>query len=104
MKEYIEREATLAALGDEPEVWCENDPSEIQERNDWHYYRDTIEAVPKADVMPVRHGCWLKCSNGTPYCSVCGANERDTYKAVTRERKYCYSCGALMDGEENDHN
>ena len=94
---YISKESALAALGLEPEVWCENDPAEVQERNDWHYYRDAIEAVPELDIEPVKHGRWLKRSNGTPYCSVCGANERDTYDAVAHECRYCYSCGAKMD-------
>ena len=59
MAEYIERKAAIQALGDEPEAWYEHDPVEIQEQNDWDYYKHCIEAVPVANVAPVRHGRWI---------------------------------------------
>lgn len=97
MKEYIEREAVILALGDEPEVWCEHDPVEIQERNDWNYYKHCIEAVPAADVAPVRHGRWNDINptvlnlgvNWICRCSLCGCPQ--DYK-----HNYCPNCGALM--------
>ena len=61
---YITKEQALAALGLEPEVWCENDPAEIQERNDWYYYRDALEAVPELDVSPVIEAQWELSSAG----------------------------------------
>ena len=93
MKEYIEREAVEEFIQDGL-----NNPDK-----DKAFGHDAIEILAgihfmlAADVAPVRHGRWLKRSNGTPYCSVCGANERDTYEAVVRECRYCYSCGAKMD-------
>ena len=89
MGEYIEREAAIQALGDEPETWYEHDPVEIQEQNDWDYYKHCIEAIPVADVAPVRHGRWIDCSNGW-MCSMC---ERDSIY----DTSYCPHCGALMD-------
>ena len=61
-----------------------------------------IHYMPAADVAEVRHGRWLKRSDGTPYCSNCGANERDAYSSVVNECAFCYSCGARMDKEGFD--
>lgn len=109
MKEYIEREAAIAALGDEPEVWCERDPVEIQERNDWNYYKHCIEAVPAADVAPVRHGRWIEDERTYPgpglknnLCSVCGEIAGSWKEGLEPGRKwaYCPNCGAKMDKED----
>lgn len=65
---------------------------------------DGIEAIPAADVAPVRHvprkvwgideyyGEWLRCPN-------CG------YEDNTVNAKYCGGCGSKMDleGENNDN-
>ena len=59
-----------------------------------------VDKIPAAPVVEVRHGRWLKRSDGTPYCSNCGANERDTYSSVVNECAFCYSCGARMDKED----
>ena len=106
MKEYIEREAILTAFGHEPEVWCEHDPVEIQERNDWNYYKHCIEAVPAADVAPVRHGRWIhphwRNSVSAADCSECGAEAQHIeYRGVQKYYKNCPSCGARMDKEAN---
>ena len=111
MVEYIEREAVLIAFGNEPEVWCEHDPVEIQERNDWYYYRDIVEAIPAADVTPVRHGRWIgleydSYADGSPVydlweCSECGEEVRG--EDVPDTHPWCHACGALMDRKENEH-
>lgn len=62
-----------------------------------------MSTITPQDVAPMRHGIWLKLSDGSPYCSICGAVERDTYDAVTEECKYCYSCGSRMDGKDDKH-
>ena len=64
---------------------------------------DFNNAIPAADVVPVRRGCWKE----TPYidyddtfeCSVCGepwtliyGTPQDNYM------NYCPKCGAQMDG------
>ena len=59
-----------------------------------------VDKIPAAPVVEVRRGRWLKRSDGTPYCSNCGANERDTYSSVVNECAFCYSCGARMDKED----
>lgn len=105
MGEYIERDAAIQALGDEPEIWYEHDPVEIQEQNDWDYYKHCIEAVPVADVAPVRHGRWIDAESDDGctvwHCSKC------SYPIKTicgyPIYKYCPMCGALMDRKEDNH-
>ena len=109
MKEYIEREAAIQALGDEPEIWCERDPVEIQEQNDWNYYKHCIEAVPAADVVEVRHGRWIFTEYEFFTCSVCGESyyngaestaQAESYLNSGHTYKYCPNCGARMDKED----
>ena len=103
MKEYIEREAAIQALGDEPETWSEHDPVEIQEQNDWNYYKHCIEAVPAADVVEVRHGRWeMAPCNGVCdiRCSSCGYCPGIGFYSPN----YCPNCGARMDKEDEHEN
>lgn len=67
-----------------------------------------IENLPAADVAPVRHGRWIfdhMTGEWSYYsrCSECGHQEFFANDSVEKRHKYCYSCGALMDGKENDH-
>lgn len=98
-KEYISREAVSREIGSVP----------IRER----YYRkamDIVDTFPAADVVPVRHAYWVKrmehgvgrgYENHTPIwsCSDCG---RDYDPASCSIIKYCYICGAKMDGGADD--
>ena len=96
---YITKEQALAALGLEPEVWCENDPVEIQERNDWYYYRDAIEAVPEVEAELVIKSHWqlVDEKNGTGVCGNC--HRQDHIDPLAR---YCRYCGArLVEEGEN---
>lgn len=59
-----------------------------------------IEAMPAADVVPVRHGRWKAIIwNYTPYmeCSVCHAVTRSKF---VKRWKFCPNCGAKMEGAE----
>lgn len=69
-----------------------------------HKFNKTIEAEP------VRHGRWVV-KNGRIVCDQCGAlwsicPERSTQeehlKCVYETEKFCYTCGAKMD-KENDN-
>lgn len=59
-----------------------------------------IDDAPAADVAPVVHGRWVdgKCSN-------CGVDipTDDAHDAIfENECRFCYYCGAKMDGEKKD--
>lgn len=88
-KEYIEREAVNNVL-DELMV------------NDSLY--NALQAIPAADVVPVKHGHWIEeydCGYITPHCSECGetalTKEETSYDYVYSS--YCPRCGAKMGGE-----
>ena len=61
-----------------------------------------LKDIPAADVAPVVHGRWV--FNGIcTSCSVCGSNKptkAHDHKLAKQEIKYCYYCGAKMDGGE----
>ena len=93
MKEYIERAAALDI--------CQKEYEERLRMAD--YCGDTvawniggvIKSIPAADVAPVRHGRWERNSPDdiVVYCSQCMMPQ-------DAPSKYCPSCGALMDKED----
>ena len=90
MNEYIDREATIAALD------C---------RDEYDDLVNTIREQPAADVQPVKRGKWEEIEEyggwGDTYfrCSICG-DEWDLAIGAPIENglKYCPNCGARMDG------
>lgn len=101
MKEYIERTAVHELVKRIPRYEMFNyDRTESLTGINPDDVDFGVDKIPAADVVEVRHGRWLKRSDGTPYCSNCGANERDTYSSVVNECAFCYSCGARMDKED----
>ena len=106
MDEYIDREAAIEI--------CEKEYRERLRMAD--YCGDTvawnigaeIKNMPAADVAPVRHGRWIKESDGGTRCSVCNKRVRNVtggwYEPVDlSDMPYCPKCGAKMDEtvEEN---
>lgn len=88
-KEYIEREAAIAA------VEC----TEVIV-GDW--IRNNIQKIPAADVAPVVRGRWKKSYADHEafgvrpffrYCSEC-------HEATVYQYNYCPNCGAKMEGED----
>lgn len=69
-----------------------------------HFILEKLDAIPKADVEPVRHGHWIKVfprrtnRNATYKCSVC-KKLRSSYYNDVAEWDRC-PCGARMDGKE----
>ena len=65
---------------------------------------EQLEKIPTADVVEVKHGKWLPIVIQDSYleppycdtikCSECGA----TADVSFHDAKYCYMCGAKMDG------
>ena len=107
-KDYIEREAAYKACEAYFSGVCVYDVSESEVIND---FEEVIDAVPTADVAPVRHGRWKK-SKG---------NERPTENGFVHDDRYicdccgwgcccetklnfsfCPNCGAKMDGGEEN--
>ena len=77
-KEYIEREALVERLKKE-ECDCE-----------WLW---AILDIPAADVVPVRHGHWVKEKSDVLihwHCSVC----KNCYYLDEPNANYCPNCGA----------
>ena len=114
MARYIDKEKLLLAFGEEPLVWTDRD-DEIQERNDYRYYKALVNGMPIADVEEVRHGKWIPneletsqqqyfdgvyqvvTKRLTPIsykCSLCGRVEE-------YQEPYC-NCGAKMEAINND--
>ena len=69
--------------------------------HEWGYegMREDLEKLPTADVVEVRHGFWIEKRNdviGRYFtCSICGKDENH-HTAI--RGKYCWYCGAKMDG------
>lgn len=65
---------------------------------------ECIDAIPAADVAPVRHAYWeSEPGKMSRFCSGCWADE--PYKFADENAKvydYCPHCGAKMDGEDDD--
>lgn len=82
--EYISRKAAIKAVTE----------------NDYEGYATwAIKAVPAADVIPVRHGRWLKKHDDLRWwkeCSECGLQSFTTPPGLTNFR-YCPWCGTRMD-------
>lgn len=88
--EYIPREATLKAIYTSTAPALE------------------IEAIPAADVAPVRHGRFIGTEfngyiNGYPVyyewiCSECGC----VFEDDEPKTNYCPNCGAKMDGGQDE--
>lgn len=91
-----EADMLLEDFGEEPLVW-NNSEAEIQERNDWHRYKNIVESQPTVDAMLVKRGRWVRSSPfiDTFECSECG------YDVLDEELRtpYCPWCGTKMNDE-----
>lgn len=81
----------------------ETDPTD----EEIEYVIDNLPTV----VESVRHGKWIVNKWGALVCSECNwcAPTIETGSLVSRRKeydksKYCWNCGAKMDGEENETN
>lgn len=74
-----------------------------------------VHDEPTLDVVPVRHGRWVRCKGKSTlwHCSECGERiiynpTRKTYnirkKNVAEVNKFCRACGAKMDAGQEDEN
>lgn len=65
-------------------------------------YESILKKIPTVEAEPVRHGRWIfhrmdEDENGLYECSECHCGETHSPNVVVR---YCWNCGARMDGEE----
>ena len=92
MAEYIDREALYEKAywhGEHPDV--DNPFPDGVDAIDI----EDVDAIPAADVAPVRHGQWIYDKKvQRPYCSVCKGY---FYGATNSPMSYCPNCGAKMD-------
>lgn len=92
MTEYIERNILMKVIRLKfPLLWRLIDP--------------VVKIVPVADVAQVRHGRWIKESDGGTRCSVCNKRVRDVTGGGDEpvdlsDMPYCPKCGARMDLQE----
>ena len=102
MAEYIEREAAIAVI----HKWL-SDIFGIDEV-ECTVLNKRLNAIPAADVVPVRHGRWEKATGMMPpeycglhICSECGhyAGRKPPYGGKEMLSDYCPNCGARMDGD-----
>lgn len=111
-KEYIERNAVVNGLRAAIKKYSD-DKSEanIITALIFQRFAKEIEAIPAADVEPVRHGRWIYNPNGMDFnlgaweCSVCTQKNnnlpcnRNISPYICVGSKYCPNCGARMDGD-----
>ena len=92
MAEYIDREALYEKAywhGEHPDV--DNPFPDGVDAIDI----EDVDAIPAADVAPVRHGQWIYDKKAQrPYCSVCKGY---FYGATNSHMSYCPNCGTKMD-------
>ena len=92
-KEYIERQRAIVDACNSLELY----PSEYAK------LEDTLNRIPAADVVEVRHGRWVSVQHKLArVCSVC--NRDEPYKFADIDAyvyDYCPNCGAKMDGGDN---
>ena len=82
MNEYIKKEYAIDAVLD---VYYDTPDIDLSGEK----FEAAIFKIPPADVVPVRHGRWIKHDDGVFTCSECG-------NAESNESYFCRYCGAKM--------
>ncbi len=81
MREYINRQLAMNALGERPMVWTSDDDYALGERNQYDIDRLAIETVPSADAVEV-----VRCK----YCKHADEYYHCDYSAVWNSKNdYC---------------
>ena len=121
MSDYISREAASVVIEGEQKklclvgLWGRKFAADADEYDMLQEMLDKLEAIPAADVEPVRNGRWEECD----WVDVDehGFGTRRTFKAGLRcsqcacvfkkkllwKRNYCPSCGSKMDLEDENN-
>lgn len=113
MADYISREAAFAVIEEKQKelcpagLWGRKFASDKDKYDAWQEILEELEAIPAADVEPVRHGKWGRIGDSWDnrshfQCSVCGDEwcfEIDEDSQMLMNHNYCPNCGAKMDLE-----
>ena len=105
MSDLIDRQQAIDALGEEPEVWEDDDEYGMGQRSEWCYIKKTIEKLPSAQPERKR-GEWIpdnNCYYETRYiCSECKLPFRVETFMMKPSWWFCPNCGADMRGESDE--
>lgn len=94
MDDYISREEVFNIAMQ----YCPDDDGSCSKADvDHREMLDEIEALPSADVQPVKHGRWINEGFLNIYCSNCSKTP-DGWP-IPMQTDYCPNCGAKMDGD-----
>ena len=111
MKEYIYREAAIKAIQNDVPICQFMKRSVSSAVHAMGTVCATLDAIPAADVVEVRHGRWVLFDNAMSMwnvwvCSECGYRRKEgwmhTETGKKPEAQYCENCMAKMDGGVND--
>ena len=94
MAEYIDREVLYEKAywhGEHPDVG-----NPFPDGVDAIDIKD-VDAIPAADVAPVRHGRWERTADGAALCTACKRKMNPSQYGYA----FCSLCGAKMDGGED---
>lgn len=96
MDDYVSRGDVLDIVSQ----YCPDDDGSCSKADaDPREMLDEIEALPSADVQPVKHGRWERRMTKIYACSEC------TNEVTDRQRKnysFCPYCGTRMDGDNDE--
>lgn len=101
MPRLIDADKLIEVFAEKKEVWRGNGVLPSNESLMWLAAMDITSNAPTIDAAPVVHGRWepLKNLEGMFSCSLCGDEWGSAAKKVPM--RYCPSCGAKMDLEED---
>lgn len=91
MAEYIKKSAAICVA---EKYGCDNGSSLGIHSGLADCIASEIDALPAADVAPVRHGRWILIETDEEQLFFCSECENKEYW----ESDFCPSCGAKMDG------
>ncbi len=115
MDEYIYKDEAFAIIKNKQREICPMGRysraavygSDREAFDNWQEILDEIEAIPSADVTPVRHGRWIEPPRlyygAKQYeCSLCYSDTFWKKHSITEKYPCCPNCGCRMDGGEDE--
>lgn len=117
MSDLINRQDAIDALGEDPELWDEDDEYVLGQRNQYRSDRFAIEHVSSADVRKNVRGKWIERECGEEdkaegwqtviVCTECDFPATTFYSEDLESRTqirtdFCPNCGADMRGAKHE--